>query len=49
MFHQVDEYRRAGMDGHVAKPIDVNTLYAAMEEVLAEPLAETRHPLPLRA
>jgi signal transduction histidine kinase/CheY-like chemotaxis protein len=47
MFHQVDEYARAGMDGHVAKPIDVTRLYAAMEDVLAEPLAETEEPLPI--
>ena len=34
MSHQVEEYRRAGMDGHVAKPIDVAQLFAALEEVL---------------
>jgi two-component system, sensor histidine kinase len=47
MFHQVDEYSRAGMDGHVAKPIDVNKLYAAMEDVLAEPLVEVGGEAPL--
>jgi signal transduction histidine kinase len=34
MSHQVEEYRRAGMDGHVAKPIDVAKLFAALEEAL---------------
>jgi signal transduction histidine kinase/CheY-like chemotaxis protein len=45
MSHQVEEYRRAGMDGHVAKPIDVAKLFAALEEALggttaAEEIAE---------
>ncbi len=35
MSHQVDEYRRAGMDGHIAKPIDVAKLFAALEAALA--------------
>ncbi|HXQ16484.1 MAG TPA: ATP-binding protein [Caulobacteraceae bacterium] len=39
MAHQVDEYRRAGMDGHVAKPIDVAKLFAALEAALAEEAA----------
>jgi signal transduction histidine kinase/CheY-like chemotaxis protein len=34
MSHQVDEYRRAGMDGHVSKPIDVEKLFAALEGAL---------------
>jgi two-component system, sensor histidine kinase len=36
MSHQVDEYRRAGMDGHVAKPIDVSKLFAALEAALGQ-------------
>jgi CheY-like chemotaxis protein len=35
MSHQVGEYTRAGMDGHVAKPIDVEKLFAALEAALA--------------
>jgi PAS domain S-box-containing protein len=34
MTHQVDEYARCGMDGHVAKPIDAGTLFATLERVL---------------
>jgi CheY-like chemotaxis protein/anti-sigma regulatory factor (Ser/Thr protein kinase) len=34
MSHQIDEYRRAGMDGHVSKPIDVEKLFAALEGAL---------------
>ena len=43
--HQVDEYIAAGMDTHVAKPIDLNALQDALEAVLASseeaPLAAT--------
>jgi signal transduction histidine kinase/ActR/RegA family two-component response regulator len=35
MAHQVAEYRAAGMDGFVAKPIQVAALFAAMTEALA--------------
>lgn len=34
MTHQLDSYVSAGMDGHVAKPIDAAVLYAAMEAAL---------------
>jgi signal transduction histidine kinase/ActR/RegA family two-component response regulator len=33
--HQVEGYLAAGMDGHVAKPIEVTKLYAAIEEAVA--------------
>ena len=36
MTHQVQELLAAGMDAHVAKPIDVASLFAAMEDVLSE-------------
>jgi CheY-like chemotaxis protein/anti-sigma regulatory factor (Ser/Thr protein kinase) len=39
MSHQVDEYARAGMDGHVAKPIDVAKLFAALEAALGKEVA----------
>jgi CheY-like chemotaxis protein/nitrogen-specific signal transduction histidine kinase len=35
MAHQVAEYLAAGMDGHVAKPIELNKLHAALETALA--------------
>jgi signal transduction histidine kinase/ActR/RegA family two-component response regulator len=33
--HQVEGYLAAGMDGHVAKPIEVTKLYAAIEQAMA--------------
>jgi CheY-like chemotaxis protein len=36
MTHQVREYLAAGMDSHVAKPIELNRLHAAMEAALAD-------------
>ncbi len=35
MSHQVSEYLAAGMDGHVAKPIELVKLHAAIEAALA--------------
>jgi two-component system, sensor histidine kinase len=32
--HQVEGYLAAGMDGHVAKPIEVTKLYAAIETAM---------------
>ena len=32
--HQVDEYLAAGMDGHVAKPIEISKLQDAMRRAL---------------
>jgi signal transduction histidine kinase len=37
LVHQVEEYLAAGMDGHVAKPIEITKLYDAMSRVLADP------------
>jgi len=34
MAHQVAEYRAAGMDGFVAKPIEIGKLFAVLQEVL---------------
>jgi CheY-like chemotaxis protein len=31
MAHQLAEYREAGMDGHVAKPIEAASLFAAID------------------
>lgn len=36
MTHQIDEYRAAGMDGVVAKPIEVASLFEAMDTALTE-------------
>jgi signal transduction histidine kinase/CheY-like chemotaxis protein len=36
MTHQVEAYLAAGMDGHVAKPVDATALYAALEAAMAE-------------
>ena len=36
MTHQLDEYRQAGCNGHVSKPIDASDLIASMSRVLAE-------------
>jgi len=40
MAHQVAEYRAAGMDDFVAKPIEVGQLYAALQRVLDAPAEE---------
>jgi two-component system, sensor histidine kinase len=37
MAHQIEAYRAAGMDGHVAKPIAAADLFQALSEVMAEP------------
>jgi len=36
LVHQVEEYLAAGMDGHIAKPIEISKLYDAMSRVLGE-------------
>jgi PAS domain S-box-containing protein len=40
MAHQVAEYRACGMDGFVAKPIEVNRLFAALQQVLQDRASE---------
>jgi signal transduction histidine kinase/ActR/RegA family two-component response regulator len=37
MSHQLEGYAAAGMDGHIAKPLDVSDLYAALEGALNRP------------
>jgi signal transduction histidine kinase/ActR/RegA family two-component response regulator len=39
MSHQINQCRAAGMDGHVAKPIEAARLFAALEAALAEEVA----------
>ncbi len=41
MAHQVMEYVAAGMDGHVAKPIKIDELFAAIEAALDDEAAPT--------
>lgn len=33
--HQVEDYLSAGMEGHVAKPVEVSKLYGAIEDAIA--------------
>jgi len=40
LVHQVEEYLAVGMDGHVAKPVEITKLYDAMSRVLATETAE---------
>jgi CheY-like chemotaxis protein len=37
--HQVEEYLAAGMDGHVAKPIEIAKLYEAISRALNDAAA----------
>ena len=37
LVHQVEEYLGAGMDGHIAKPIEISKLYDAMSRALSDP------------
>jgi len=38
--HQIDQYLAAGMDGHVAKPIELKTLHEALRDLLLSPAAQ---------
>ena len=40
MAHQIEQYVAVGMDGHVAKPIDASSLFAAIETALDRADAE---------
>jgi CheY-like chemotaxis protein len=40
MTHQVAEYEAAGMDGVVAKPVDMANLFSVMEHALSQAAAE---------
>ena len=42
MNHQVEAYLDAGMDGHIAKPLDFAAFYAAIDAALAAAGGETR-------
>ncbi len=44
MTHQVSEYEAAGMNGVVAKPIDMADLFEKMEQALAQPEAAAEEP-----
>jgi len=44
MSHQVAEYRAAGMDGFIAKPLDIDKLAAALEALDAARPAEGARP-----
>jgi len=39
MRHQIDDYLAAGMSGFVAKPIEMTSLVAAIEQAVAGPAA----------
>jgi CheY-like chemotaxis protein len=40
MSHQVSQYQAAGMDGHVAKPIEAAALFQALSDATAPPAGE---------
>jgi CheY-like chemotaxis protein len=42
LVHQIDEYIAAGMDGHVAKPIEIAKLYEAIDRAMAATPADAK-------
>jgi signal transduction histidine kinase/ActR/RegA family two-component response regulator len=42
LVHQIDEYIAAGMDGHVAKPIEIAKLYEAIDRAMAAAPADAK-------
>jgi len=42
LVHQIDEYIAAGMDGHVAKPIEIAKLYDAIDRAMAAAPADAK-------
>ncbi len=47
MEHQLREYRQAGMDGMVAKPIEIDKLFAAIAQSVRAPAEATRARSPI--
>ena len=35
MSHQIEQYREAGMDGFVSKPISIQALFSAIDDALS--------------
>jgi CheY-like chemotaxis protein len=42
LVHQIEEYMAAGMDGHIAKPIEIAKLYDAINRAMSPPLDDAK-------